>query len=151
MLESAKPSAEPDLSPFDAVARLEPAELPMPITATVTDSSGDPILTVTLSFSPGASEPPVVVADGDVDMDTVPLLHAALITAVEGHTHVYCDLHRVTFFSAAGLNALVTARVRAVEKGVRLEVRGAQGLTRRVLQLAGLEALFAPSHSSESA
>lgn len=143
MLESPRSPVKPDPPPFPVLAGTGPTAEPMSVTATVTDVSGDPILTVTLIVEPvGSDEPPTVVAEGDVDLDTAPLLGAALITAVDGNPHVRCDLRRVTFFSAAGINALVAGHRRAVENGSRLEVRGAQGITRRLLRLTGLESLL---------
>jgi anti-anti-sigma factor len=143
MLEPATSSAIPDPPPFEVRAGTGPIGAdPMSVTATVTDLSGDPILTVTLSVRPGGGEPPTVIAAGDVDLDTAPLLHAALITAVDRHRRVRCDLSGVTFFSAAGVSALLAGRRRAGENGSRLEVRGAHGITRRVLEITGLETLL---------
>jgi anti-anti-sigma factor len=53
-----------------------------------------------------------------------------------------CDLSEVTFFGAAGINALVIAHERAARAGSRLLIRGAHGITRRVLQITGLEDLL---------
>jgi anti-anti-sigma factor len=115
----------------------------MPIAATVTDHAGIPILTVSMEVEliSGAAVPTIIAA-GDVDVDTAPLLRAALVAAVDRHPRVCCDLRGVTFFSVAGINALVAGRRRAVEAGSRLEVRGAHGMTRRVLEITGLGILL---------
>jgi anti-anti-sigma factor len=136
-LSSATPVESPVGLPADAAVGR------MPVSATVTDGSGKPILTVTVDVQPASTvEPLTVSADGDVDLDTAPLLRAALVAAVGRHPHVCCDLRGVTFFGAAGINALVAGRRRAIEIGSRLEVRGAEGMTRRVLELTGLEFLL---------
>jgi anti-anti-sigma factor len=111
----------------------------MPVAATVTDPAGVPILTVTLELISGVA---TVIADGDVDVDTAPLLRAAVIAAVDRHPRVCCDLRGVTFFGAAGSSALAAGHRRAAEAGARLEVRGAHGTTRRVLELTGLDILL---------
>lgn len=82
---------------------------------------------------------PVLSAVGEVDLTTAPLLQRSLVHAVEGHDQVCCDLARVTFFSAAGLHALLTAQHRATETGTRFAVRNAHGITRRILHLANVE------------
>jgi len=116
------------------------------VAGTVTGPSGTPLLTVTVRAEPaddhGAASMVVVAAMGEVDLDTASLLQAALVDAVDGHATVCCDLNEVAFLSAAGVTALLTAHVRAVEAGSRLTVRGAHGITRRVLQLAGIELLL---------
>jgi anti-anti-sigma factor len=125
------------------VADAEPPIEQLPVTATVTDLTGNPILTVTLLVEPAdPAGPSTVVAKGEVDLDTGAILRTALIAAADRHRRVYCDLSGVTFFGAAGINALVAGHRRAVENGAELEVRGAHGMTRRVLQLTGLNALL---------
>ncbi|MGI5211766.1 STAS domain-containing protein [Plantactinospora sp. CA-290183] len=81
----------------------------------------------------------IILPAGDVDLATAPLLQTALLTAVEQHPRVCCDLGRVTFFSAAGVSALLVAYNRAIQTGSRLTARRPHGITRRVLHLAGLE------------
>ncbi|MEO3745379.1 STAS domain-containing protein [Plantactinospora sp. B5E13] len=82
---------------------------------------------------------PVLSAVGEVDLTTAPLLRRSLVHAVEGHDQVCCDLARVTFFSAAGLHALLAAQHRATQTGTRFAVRNAHGITRRILHLANVE------------
>jgi anti-anti-sigma factor len=117
------------------------------VAGTVTGPSGTALLTVTLQAEPpaedGATEAVLVVAAaGEIDLDTAPLLQAALIDAVDRRSAVCCDLSDVAFLSAAGIAALMSAHQRAAETGSRLTVRGAQGITRRVLQLTGVEHLL---------
>ncbi|MEV4757054.1 STAS domain-containing protein [Micromonospora sp. NPDC049559] len=81
----------------------------------------------------------VVVVSGDVDLATAPSLRQALESAIDVHPDVCCDLREVTFFSAAGISALVYARQRADRAGSRFHIRGARGITRRILRITGLE------------
>jgi anti-anti-sigma factor len=100
-----------------------------------------PPLTVTSSSGSRPGDL-VVWAAGEVDLDTAPLLRAALVHAVDRHPVVWCDLSRATFFSAAGVSALVVAHRRAARAGRRLHVRRARGVTLRVLDLTGLDRLL---------
>jgi anti-anti-sigma factor len=84
----------------------------------------------------------VVVPAGYVDMDTAPVLESALVDAVDSHPEVCCDLAAVRFFSAAGVHVLLTARGRAGRSGSRFSVRGAYGITRRVLRITQVDRLL---------
>ncbi|WP_433649342.1 STAS domain-containing protein [Micromonospora zamorensis] len=84
----------------------------------------------------------VVAPMGYVDMDTAPRLATALFNAVDSHPEVCCDLSGVGFFSAAGVHALLLARDRAEQVGSRFSVRGASGVTLRVLRITGVEPLL---------
>ncbi|WP_406083249.1 STAS domain-containing protein [Micromonospora zamorensis] len=84
----------------------------------------------------------VVAPMGYVDMDTAPRLATALFNAVDSHPEVCCDLSGVGFFSAAGVHVLLLARDRAEQVGSRFSVRGASGVTLRVLRITGVEPLL---------
>ncbi|MCF0091450.1 hypothetical protein B0E54_00257 [Micromonospora sp. MH99] len=84
----------------------------------------------------------IVAPAGYVDMDTAPLLGAALTNALDSHPDVCCDLAAVDFFSAAGVHVLLLAADRAKRSGSRFSVRGAGGITRRVLRITQVEHLF---------
>ncbi|MET8041201.1 STAS domain-containing protein [Micromonospora sp. NPDC005215] len=84
----------------------------------------------------------VVAPVGYVDMDTAPRLATALFNAIDSHPEVCCDLTGVGFFSAAGVHALLLARDRAEQVGSRFSVRGASGVTLRVLRITGVEPLL---------
>ncbi|MFG1654565.1 STAS domain-containing protein [Micromonospora sp. NPDC049275] len=85
----------------------------------------------------------IVAPAGYVDMDTAPLLAAALHNALDSHPDVCCDLAAVDFFSAAGVHVLLLAGDRAKRGGSRFSIRGAAGITRRVLRITQVEHLFA--------
>lgn len=84
----------------------------------------------------------VVAPVGYVDMDTAPRLATALFNAIDSHPEVCCDLTGVGFFSAAGVHVLLLARDRAEKVGSRFSVRGASGVTLRVLRITGVEPLL---------
>ncbi|MET8359771.1 STAS domain-containing protein [Micromonospora sp. NPDC005171] len=84
----------------------------------------------------------VVAPVGYVDMDTAPRLGAALMNAIDSHPDVCCDLTGVGFFSAAGVRVLLLARDRAARVGSRFSIRGAGGITQRVLRITGVERLL---------
>jgi anti-anti-sigma factor len=139
-------TADPPPSPLRTGSRVVLDDTSLGVAGTVTGPSGTALLTVTLRTeppeNPAAQALLVVAAAGEVDVDTAPLLHAALADAVDRHAMVCCDLSEVSFLSAAGITALISAHQRAAETGARLTVRGAHGVTRRVLRISGLEQLL---------
>ncbi|MEU8185142.1 STAS domain-containing protein [Micromonospora sp. NPDC049044] len=84
----------------------------------------------------------VVAPVGYVDMDTAPRLATALCNAIDSHPEVCCDLTGISFFSAAGVHALLLARDRADRVGSRFSIRGATGVTLRVLRITGVAPLL---------
>ncbi|MBG6070041.1 STAS domain-containing protein [Micromonospora ureilytica] len=84
----------------------------------------------------------VVAPVGYVDMDTAPRLATALMKAIDSHPEVCCDLTGVGFFSAAGVYVLLLARDQAERVGSRFSIRGAGGITQRVLRITGVERLL---------
>jgi anti-anti-sigma factor len=91
----------------------------------------------------GAGMVAVVTVNGALDLDTAPLLRAALLQAVEQWPTAYCDLGAVTCFGAVGANILLDADERARALGHVFAVRGAAGMTRRVLRIFGLDQTIA--------
>lgn len=81
----------------------------------------------------------VVQVTGDVDQDTVALIGAALIDAIDASPSVCCDLGSVDFFGADGINTMLAAHRHAASAGHRFTVRRAHGLTRRVLEITGAD------------
>lgn len=75
----------------------------------------------------------VVVINGEIDTDTVPLVELALMQAMDRGASVCCDLSGVTFFGAAASQAILDASVRAFENGQLFSLRGATPFTTRVL------------------
>jgi anti-anti-sigma factor len=93
------------------------------------------------SGSPADGEGPtsVVSVEGDVDLDTAPLLEQALVLAINDRPRTCLDLRRVEFFSAAGVHALLAAHQHATRLGHTLSLQGVHGITKRVLAIAGLD------------
>jgi anti-anti-sigma factor len=108
----------------------------------VIGGDGVPLSTITRhSERPAGDAALVVVAvTGDVDQDSAPTLRATLIAALEGNPQVCCDVSAVAFFGAAGARALLDAHRLARAKGAAFSVRGARGLTRKILRYVGLPA-----------
>jgi anti-anti-sigma factor len=101
---------------------------------TVADASSDQTNLVT-----GADDTIIVPVAGEVDLDTVALLHTRLIQAINRGYRVCCDLSQVTFFGADGANTLLVAHCHATACGRRFSLRGAHGLTHHVLTTTGLD------------
>ena len=86
-----------------------------------------------------------VVATGEIDLVTAPLLAAQLqdlLTA--GWTDVIADLAGVTFIDSTGVHALVTARTDAIARGAAFSVTNGNAAVSQVLRICGVEDLFAP-------
>jgi anti-anti-sigma factor len=56
---------------------------------------------------------------------------------------VCCDLSRVAFLGAAGVNTIVAVLHTADDSGCVLTVRGVHGISARVFQITGLDAVLA--------
>jgi anti-sigma B factor antagonist len=83
---------------------------------------------------------PVVVATGEIDMATAPMLGRELTSAIEsGDGPVVLDLSDVTFFDSSGLRVAIVAHRDLGEQGRRLAVVcDPEGHVRRTFALAGL-------------
>jgi anti-anti-sigma factor len=119
---------------------------------TVTEADGTVLIEISrhtensAAEHPGSATPsPLVVVEvvGDVDVDTASVLYAALTHAIERNRHVCCDLSRVAFLGAAGVNTILAALRDADSAGCAFTVRGMHGLSARVFQVTGLDALLA--------
>ncbi len=90
-----------------------------------------------------------VAVTGEVDAYTAPKLRAELLAAVREHPVVTVDLSAVTFMDSQGLTALITARQQAEQRGTSLVLDGVPPRVLKLLQLTGLDAMFAvgsPEH-----
>ena len=118
------------------------------VSATVAGFDGVVIGSVTRHREAGLTGPAlwqeltVISVTGDLDADTGPLLHIALIQALDANTNVCCDLSQVTFFGAAGANTVLAAHLRAAATARRFTVRGVHGITRLVLAITGLDEIL---------
>ena len=103
-----------------------------------------------------SSLPVVVMARGEIDLDTAPSLGRALADALRAHRDVVLDLTEVTFMDCTDLNVLLAAREQADLHGRRFTVHGAGHRVERLLELTGtdrhltvLPELFAPAPGME--
>lgn len=78
----------------------------------------------------------VVRPDGDVDLETAPVLRAAIAAATVPGVHlVVVDLDRVGFLGASGIQLLLDARGTAGRRGAGLMLAGGAPAVLRVLVL----------------
>jgi anti-anti-sigma factor len=108
-------------------------------TVTAAYNDGAAVFAVRSWTEPGPTETgpagpvAVVAADGEIDVDTAPLLAHALGQALDRGGTVCCDLSQVTFFGAAAANLLLAMHRRATETRQLFFVRGAVAMTEHVL------------------
>jgi anti-anti-sigma factor len=93
-----------------------------------------------------------VTPEGDVSLETTPLLREVLrqvVDSQDGGT-VDVDMHRVTFVDSAGIGVLVAAQRAATAKGVELMLIDPGPMIRMVLEISGLDGvLVRPSAESD--
>ncbi|HLW44605.1 MAG TPA: STAS domain-containing protein [Acidimicrobiales bacterium] len=82
----------------------------------------------------------VVSLHGQLDLANADRVRGALI-AVAGST-VVVDLSGLQFLDSSGVAALLGARSQILDSGNGFELRGAQGIVRRVLDVTGLSHLL---------
>ncbi|RSM87956.1 STAS domain-containing protein [Kibdelosporangium aridum] len=97
---------------------------------------------------------PLVVATGEVDMDTAPTLSAAVTTALDQAAGRPCilDLTAVSFLNSAGLTALVNAtrQADARQEPLRIVVDSNRPVIRPI-EITGLDTVLALYHSVDEA
>ncbi|HUQ63343.1 MAG TPA: STAS domain-containing protein [Acidimicrobiales bacterium] len=83
---------------------------------------------------------PVVVLEGELDLETAPKLQSVLGTILEepSTTNVTLDMEGLEFIDSTGLRILVDAVSRLGDRGGKLAVRGARPATLKVLEICGL-------------
>ena len=81
----------------------------------------------------------VVELAGEVDVDSVDELEAALAAASAGvRPRVCLDMSRLAFIDSTGLAAVIRAHLAVVEAGGAFAVVAASGAVRRTLETTGL-------------
>ena len=92
----------------------------------------------------GTASNPVVVARGEIDVATSPLLRSEFATVLAlAPKEVTLDLHDVSFIDSSGLGVLVGALRRLEEEaGGRLRVESVQDSVRKVFEITGLGPMF---------
>ena len=90
----------------------------------------------------------VVLAEGEVDIATAPLLGRALEAALAGgRPIVLVDLRRVSFVDCTGIGLLTQARSRAHQEGTRMRILAGRAVARTaaLLDLAATLGLHEPA------
>jgi anti-anti-sigma factor len=107
--------------------------------ATVDDAS----VTLTVTREDGADASVLRLA-GELDLSTAPRLSDRIDEVLsDGRFRVVVDLTAVTFCDSTGMSAFVRGHYRCTEGGGWLRLVGARGTVARVLQISGLDTLFA--------
>ncbi len=104
------------------------------------------ILDITLRV-PATGVARVIVA-GEIDMSARDTLLAAVtgVVLAEDVQVIELDFTRVPLLDAAGIGTLLTIRNAAADRGKTVRVSGAVGLTRRVMEIAGVAEVLGVKH-----
>jgi anti-sigma B factor antagonist len=81
----------------------------------------------------------VVTADGEVDLETSPMLRDAIGDAIRQFARVHVDMRAVTFMDSTGVATLLAAAEAARREETDLSLQVSMSV-RRVLELAGVDA-----------
>jgi len=110
------------------------------VAASIADPDGTVCATIFRRLEPAADDfMSVVLVDGDLDVDVVPLLRKALVLAIADRPQTVLDLQGVDFFGAAGVHVLVAAHRHAAARGRSFALRGVHGMTEMVMHVVGLD------------
>jgi anti-sigma B factor antagonist len=107
---------------------------------------------LSISSNPAGADT-VLRLRGELDLRTVPQLHACLAEALQrgGDGAVVVDLGDVSFIDSTGLAALLNALRRMNRAGRRLVLTCAQGPVMRMLRLTRLDSAFTLHASADEA
>jgi len=82
---------------------------------------------------------PMLVAVGDIDLQTAPLLRTHLTDTCYGVREVVVDLEHVRFIDSPGLGILIHSANVLRERGAELVLRSARGAVRELFDLVRLD------------
>ena len=106
------------------------------------DLDGTPVMSLDLT---NHSPVTAITVCGELDADTAPHLTDLVERVAAGRPQqVVIDMANVTFFCAAGLNALLRANDIVTETGGRLRLRCPSPQTQRILVITVTDHLFQP-------
>ncbi|MEU6394449.1 STAS domain-containing protein [Streptomyces sp. NPDC046939] len=89
---------------------------------------------------------PVMALTGDLDYETAPdLLAAVTALATEPGTTVTLDLSGVRFFDSGGINVLLRARSRLLERDAVLAISRLSPAVERIFLITGLDTVLPPT------
>ena len=81
--------------------------------------------------------------DGEVDLDTAPLVEDAILPALEPRCNrLVVDLADVSFMDSSGLRVLVVARNALDDRGAEMVVANVNDQLRRLFEISGLTSTF---------
>ncbi len=85
-----------------------------------------------------------VAPDGDISLETIPVLREVLRNVVESHHNgrIDVDLTSVNFLDSSGIGVLVAAKRAAASHGTDLMLTEPSPMIRMVLQIANLEEIL---------
>ena len=84
-----------------------------------------------------------VIVEGEIDIASAPLLRDQITAALDKSIdEVVVDLREVRFIDSTGLGVLVSARTRARNLGIRLEMVLPEGDARFPFEVTGLASIF---------
>lgn len=124
--------------------------IPMPEKSTATD---DLHLATVTPTEPGESHVYRVVARGEIDLASAPILTARLDELIDdGATVIILDATGVSFLDSTGLRAILGASNRLSDIGGQLLIEGMSGAVRAVLEISGLLERYrtATAHSADA-
>ncbi|MER5757783.1 STAS domain-containing protein [Streptomyces sp. NPDC002082] len=87
----------------------------------------------------------IVHVGGEMDIDQAPLLNETLrtlITQSDCPPEVVLDLTELAFCDSSGLNALLQARLTAIEHGRRISLHAPNQQVTKLLEITGTRQLF---------
>ncbi|WP_242882487.1 STAS domain-containing protein [Actinomadura litoris] len=84
---------------------------------------------------------------GDIDVVSRARFEQALFEVVDAGAPLAIDMRQVTFCDSTGLNAIVAANRRALERGTRVALVALPPRVQRVFQITGLDK-FIPIHET---
>jgi anti-anti-sigma factor len=97
--------------------------------------------TTEVSFEDGGTA--VVLVIGEIDISTVGVVRAAMVTALEGSpSRIVFDLSGVEFIDSSGLAVLLQAR----KTTVVVHIRNPSAAVRRLIELTGLTDILPIEH-----
>ncbi|WP_371749716.1 STAS domain-containing protein [Streptomyces sp. NBC_01283] len=89
---------------------------------------------------------------GELDLDTAPFVREAVAECLAKQPTSLClDLTGISFCDCAGLNALLTVRISALQAGVDLYVEGVGTQVARLLSLIGADDIFTEGNTPANA
>jgi anti-anti-sigma factor len=95
----------------------------------------DPLFSIDRVDRPGG--PLLLRLRGELDVHSAPTLRARLLDLLPERRPLVLDLRALDFMDSSGLAALLELRSRARQAGWEVEIRGARGRVRELLERTG--------------